>query len=118
MRERMDDVQKKVRGIDELEQRVAKLEKQLADLQKPKAKPKTRSTLVCPQELRERRQPQEDLYLAGTLSRIAAGAISKRTGAVPGCSPSSCTGSGSGVSTSTMRPRSTSAFGCGRNVPL
>ena len=41
MRERMDDVQRKVRGIDELERRVAALEKQLADLQKPKAKPKT-----------------------------------------------------------------------------
>jgi hypothetical protein len=43
LRERMDDVQKKVRGLDELEKRVAKLEKQLADLQKPKAKPRTRS---------------------------------------------------------------------------
>lgn len=44
LRERMDDVQKKVRGLDELEQRVAKLEKQLAELQKPKAKPKTASS--------------------------------------------------------------------------
>ena len=34
LRERMDDVQKKVRGLDELE-------KQLAELHKPKAKPKT-----------------------------------------------------------------------------
>ena len=41
LRERVDDVQKKVRGLDELEKRVAELEKQLADLQKPKAKPKT-----------------------------------------------------------------------------
>ena len=41
LRERMDEVQKKVRGLDELEQRVTQLEKQLADLQKPKAKPKT-----------------------------------------------------------------------------
>ena len=39
LRERVDDVQKKVRGLDELEKRVAKLEKQLAELQK--AKPKT-----------------------------------------------------------------------------
>ena len=39
LRERMDDVQKKVRGLDELEKRVAKLEKQLAELQK--AKPET-----------------------------------------------------------------------------
>jgi uncharacterized protein YoxC len=41
LRHRMDDVQKKVRGLDELEKRVAKLEKQLTELQK--AKPKTRS---------------------------------------------------------------------------
>ena len=40
----MDEVQKKVRGLDELEKRVAKLEKQLAELQKPKAKPKTTGT--------------------------------------------------------------------------
>ena len=44
LRERMDDVQKKVRGLDELEKRVAKLEKQLAELKKPKAKPKTASS--------------------------------------------------------------------------
>jgi uncharacterized protein YoxC len=44
LRERMDDVQKKVRGLDELEKRVTELEQQLAELQKPKAKPKpTRS---------------------------------------------------------------------------
>jgi hypothetical protein len=41
LRERMDDVQKKVRGLDELEKRVATLEKQLAELQRPKAKPRT-----------------------------------------------------------------------------
>lgn len=37
LRERMDDVQRKVRGLDELEKRVAKLEKQVAGLAKPKA---------------------------------------------------------------------------------
>jgi phage shock protein A len=37
MRERLDDVQKRIRGLDELEKRVAKLEKQLAELGKPKA---------------------------------------------------------------------------------
>lgn len=36
MRERLDDVQKKVRGLDALEQRVAKLEKRLDELSKPK----------------------------------------------------------------------------------
>jgi hypothetical protein len=36
MRERLDDLQKKVRGLDALEQRVAKLEKQVEELSKPK----------------------------------------------------------------------------------
>lgn len=36
MRERLDDVQRKLRGLDALEQRVAKLEKRLDDLSKPK----------------------------------------------------------------------------------
>jgi phage shock protein A len=39
MRERMDELQKKVRGIDELERRVAALEAQVAQLSKP-AKPR------------------------------------------------------------------------------
>ncbi len=38
MRERLDEVQKKVRGIDALERRVEKLEKRLDDLDKPKSK--------------------------------------------------------------------------------
>ena len=36
LRERMDELQRKVRGLDELAKRVAKLEEQVADLQKPK----------------------------------------------------------------------------------
>lgn len=45
MRERLDDVQRKVRGLDELEKRVAKLEKRVEELSKPKPKraPATRS---------------------------------------------------------------------------
>ena len=60
MRERMDEVQKKVRGIDELEKRVAKLEKELAELQKPKAKPKTaraRSTSATPRKSTAKKTP-------------------------------------------------------------
>ena len=41
MRERMDDVQKKLRGLDALERRVAKLEQQVADLSKPKTRART-----------------------------------------------------------------------------
>jgi hypothetical protein len=36
MRERLDDVQKKVRGLDALERRVAQLEKRVDELSKPK----------------------------------------------------------------------------------
>lgn len=45
MRERLDDVQRKVRGLDALEKRVAKLEKRVEELSKPKPKraPATRS---------------------------------------------------------------------------
>ena len=43
MRARVDELQKKVRGIDELEKRVAKLEKQVAALSKPTAKPRSQA---------------------------------------------------------------------------
>jgi uncharacterized protein YoxC len=36
MRERLDDVQRKVRGIDALERRVAALERKVEELSKPK----------------------------------------------------------------------------------
>lgn len=36
LRERLDEMQKKIRGLDALEERVVKLEKQVADLSKPK----------------------------------------------------------------------------------
>ncbi|HZB36104.1 MAG TPA: hypothetical protein VE440_08540 [Gaiellaceae bacterium] len=49
MRERLDDVQKKVRGLDALEKRVAKLEKQVEELSKPKrSTPTTRSRATTP----------------------------------------------------------------------
>ncbi len=38
MRERLDDVQKKVRGLDALERRVATLERRLDELDKPKTR--------------------------------------------------------------------------------
>jgi hypothetical protein len=41
MRERLEDVQKKVRGLDALERRVAKLEQQVAALSKPKTRART-----------------------------------------------------------------------------
>jgi hypothetical protein len=43
LRARVDELTKKVRGIDELEARVAKLERELASLKKPKTAPR-RST--------------------------------------------------------------------------
>jgi uncharacterized protein YoxC len=43
MRERLDDVQRKVRGLDALEKRVAKLEKRVDELSKPKRAPASRA---------------------------------------------------------------------------
>jgi hypothetical protein len=43
MRERLDDMQKKVRGLDALEERVTKLEKRLDDMSKPKRATAARS---------------------------------------------------------------------------
>lgn len=41
---RLDEMQKKLRGLDALEKRVAKLEKQVAAQAKPAAKPKSPAT--------------------------------------------------------------------------
>jgi len=43
MRERLDDMQKKVRGLDALEQRVRKLEQRVEELSKPKRATASRS---------------------------------------------------------------------------
>ena len=43
MRERLDEVQKKVRGLDALERRVTKLEKRVDELSKPKRTTAARS---------------------------------------------------------------------------
>lgn len=44
MRERVDDLQKKVRGLDALEERVAKLEKRLDEMSKPKRATRSRAS--------------------------------------------------------------------------
>jgi DNA repair ATPase RecN len=44
MRERLDDVQRKMRGLDALEQRVAKLEKRVEELSKPTSTPRRSAT--------------------------------------------------------------------------
>ena len=46
LRERMDELQRRVRGLDELEKRVAKLEKTVATLKKPKTTPRSSSAPV------------------------------------------------------------------------
>ena len=52
---RMDDLQKKLRGLDELEQRVTKLEKTVADLSKPK------KTTPRPKSSTAARKPAEEI---------------------------------------------------------
>ena len=93
LRARVDELGKKVRGIDELEQRVAKLEKELAAVKRAqKPKPQTPPSRLS-------RPGSQASACAGTRSCSAAGSTSKRAGVVPGCSPSSSTGTGSSVST-------------------
>lgn len=60
LRERMDEVQRKVRGLDALEGRVAELEKQVAELQKPKptrARSTARKPTSAPSRSTTRKKP-------------------------------------------------------------
>lgn len=57
MRERLDEMQRKVRGIDELEQRVAKLEKRVDELAKPKRTTASRSRASAPKRTTTRKKP-------------------------------------------------------------
>lgn len=60
LRERMDEVQRKVRGLDALEGRVTELEKQVAELQKPKptrARSTARKTTSAPSRSTTRKKP-------------------------------------------------------------
>lgn len=57
MRERLDDVQKKVRGLDALEKRVTKLEKKVDELSKPKRATASRSRTTTAKRTTARKKP-------------------------------------------------------------
>jgi uncharacterized protein YoxC len=57
MRERLDDVQRKVRGLDALEKRVAKLEKRVDELSKPKRATPARSRSTAAKRPTTRKKP-------------------------------------------------------------
>ena len=57
MRERLDDMQKKVRGIDALEERVTKLEKRLDEMSKPKRSTPSRSRASTARKTTTRKKP-------------------------------------------------------------
>ena len=59
MRERLDDVQKKVRGLDALEKRVAKLEKRVEELSKPKRTTAARSRTATTKRAATRSTPRK-----------------------------------------------------------
>jgi hypothetical protein len=60
MRERLDDMQKKVRGLDALEERVTKLEKRLDEMSKPKrATSSARSRSATPKRTTTRATPRK-----------------------------------------------------------
>ena len=60
LRERMDEVQRKVRGLDALERRVTELEQQVAELKKPKttrARSTARKPTSAPSRSTTRKKP-------------------------------------------------------------
>jgi phage shock protein A len=59
MRERLDDVQKKLRGLDALEKRVAKLEKRVEELSKPKRTTAARSRTATTKRAATRSTPRK-----------------------------------------------------------
>jgi DNA repair ATPase RecN len=58
-RSRLDEMQKKLRGLDELEKRVAKLERQLADQTAKKATTARRTTARKPTSARKAATPKK-----------------------------------------------------------
>ena len=96
MKERVDDLSKRVRGLEGMEKRIAELEQRA-------------------REARGRREARRPLASSakktryegvGTRSRSAPGTTSKLAGVVPTCSPSTSIGSRSAASTSTRVERS------------
>jgi hypothetical protein len=59
MRERLDDVQKKVRGLEGLEKRVAQLEKRVDELSKPKRATASRSRASTTKRTTARSTPRK-----------------------------------------------------------
>jgi hypothetical protein len=57
MRERLDDMQKKVRGLDALEERVTKLEKRLDEMSKPKRATASRSRATTARKATQPKKP-------------------------------------------------------------
>jgi BMFP domain-containing protein YqiC len=56
-RSRLDEIQKKLRGLDELEKRVAKLEKQLSDQQVKKSTSARKTTTTSPRRRTTAKKP-------------------------------------------------------------
>jgi hypothetical protein len=57
MRDRIDDLQKRMVGFDRLDKRVAKLEKTVAELQKPKTTSKSSAATTARKRATPRKKP-------------------------------------------------------------
>ena len=112
LRTRVDDLSQKVRGIDELEQRVAKLEKELAALEAgaeaagaERADAQSRRLALCdqPRGTRDAQRARDDLEPRRRRPGLLAVELDRDRDVAS--------------STLAVAPRSSSAFGCGRCVP-
>ena len=89
MRDRVDELQKKVRGIDDLEQRIAALEQQVQDLSRAKAKARRAPAKRTPTK-RATRATEPEPSTASTPSAGASGDSSgsaESSGSTGGTSP-------------------------------
>ena len=106
MKERVDDLSKRVRGLEAMEKQIAELEKRVAKLEGA-AKRAAKSS-----QSRTSRNARKTGYdRVGTRTRRAPGTSSNAAGVVPTCSPSTSIGRCSAASTSTRALRSTSTLG-------
>ena len=113
MKERVDDLSKRVRGLEAMEKQIAELEKRVAKLEGLEAR---RRQAGCRREAGCGRQARYEGV--GTRTRRAPGTTSNAAGVVPTCSPSTSIGRCSAASTSTRALRRTSTFGWLTCLPL
>ena len=113
MKERVDDLSKRVRGLEATEKQIAELEKRVAKLEGAR---EARAQIERAGQIEHTGKTGYDRV--GTRTRRAPGTSSNAAGVVPTCSPSTSIGRCSAASTSTRVLRSTSTLGWLTCLPL